>query len=67
MSDISTLKGCGTALVTPFKEDLSIDEPSLRSFVEFQVSGGIDFWCPAERLEKARHSPTPITGGLLRS
>src|SRR5512134_3835987 len=46
MSDISTLKGCGTALVTPFKEDLSIDEAALRSFVEFQISEGIDFLVP---------------------
>lgn len=46
MSDISTLKGCGTALVTPFKENLSIDEAALRSFVEFQISEGIDFLVP---------------------
>ena len=46
MSDISNLKGCGTALVTPFKEDLSIDEAALRRFVEFQISEGIDFVVP---------------------
>jgi 4-hydroxy-tetrahydrodipicolinate synthase len=46
MSEISKLKGCGTALVTPFKEDLSIDEAALRSFVEFQISEGIDFLVP---------------------
>ena len=46
MSDISNLKGCGTALVTPFKEDLAIDEAALRNFVEFQVSEGIDFLVP---------------------
>ena len=46
MSDISTLQGCGTALVTPFKEDLSIDEAALRNFVEFQISEGIDFLVP---------------------
>ena len=46
MSDISTLRGCGTALVTPFKEDLSLDEEALRSFVEFQISEGIDFLVP---------------------
>lgn len=46
MSDISNLKGCGTALVTPFKDDLSIDEAALRRFVEFQISEGIDFLVP---------------------
>ena len=46
MSNISTLSGCGTALVTPFKEDLSIDEAALRKFVEFQISEGIDFLVP---------------------
>jgi 4-hydroxy-tetrahydrodipicolinate synthase len=46
MQDISKLKGCGTALVTPFKEDLSIDEDALRRFVEFQISEGIDFLVP---------------------
>jgi 4-hydroxy-tetrahydrodipicolinate synthase len=46
MSDISTLRGCGTALVTPFKEDLSIDEDALRSFVDFQISEGINFLVP---------------------
>ncbi len=46
MSDISKLKGCGTALVTPFKEDLSVDEDALRKLVDFQIAGGIDFLVP---------------------
>ena len=46
MADISTFRGCGTALVTPFKEDLSVDEEALRSFVDFQIGGGIDFLVP---------------------
>ena len=46
MLEIANLKGCGTALVTPFKEDLSIDEEALRRFVEFQISEGIDFLVP---------------------
>jgi 4-hydroxy-tetrahydrodipicolinate synthase len=40
------LKGCGTALVTPFKEDRSVDEDALRRFVDFQISEGIDFLVP---------------------
>jgi 4-hydroxy-tetrahydrodipicolinate synthase len=40
------LRGCGTAIVTPFKADGSIDEPALRSFVDWQVTEGIDFLVP---------------------
>ena len=38
--------GCGTALVTPFRSDLSLDEPTLRSLVRRQIEAGIDFLCP---------------------
>ena len=40
------LRGCGTALVTPFNADGSVDEPSLRSLVNWQVESGIDFLVP---------------------
>jgi 4-hydroxy-tetrahydrodipicolinate synthase len=40
------LRGCGTALVTPFKSDGSIDEKALRSLVEWQVESKIDFLVP---------------------
>lgn len=40
------LRGCGTALVTPFKADGSIDEPALRALVEWQVESKIDFLVP---------------------
>jgi 4-hydroxy-tetrahydrodipicolinate synthase len=46
MLEIASLKGCGTAIVTPFNEDLSIDEEALRRFVDFQISEGIDFLVP---------------------
>ena len=38
--------GCGTALVTPFTKDLSLDEPTLRSLVRRQIAEGIDFLVP---------------------
>ena len=38
--------GCGTALVTPFRSDLSLDEPTMRSLVRRQIDAGIDFLCP---------------------
>ena len=41
-----TLTGCGTALVTPFTRDGSIDEAALRRFVEWQVAEGIHFVVP---------------------
>jgi 4-hydroxy-tetrahydrodipicolinate synthase len=40
------LRGCGTALVTPFKSDGSIDEAALRKLVQWQVDSGIDFIVP---------------------
>lgn len=39
-------KGCGTALVTPFRQDLSLDEATLRALVQRQISEGIDFLVP---------------------
>jgi 4-hydroxy-tetrahydrodipicolinate synthase len=38
--------GCGTALVTPFRGDGSLDEPTLRALVNRQIEAGIDFVCP---------------------
>jgi len=35
--------GCGTAIVTPFQADGSIDEPALRALVSWQIDAGIDF------------------------
>ncbi|MGC1684594.1 MAG: 4-hydroxy-tetrahydrodipicolinate synthase [Candidatus Acidiferrales bacterium] len=35
--------GCGTALVTPFRSDQSLDEGALRRLVRRQVDAGIDF------------------------
>ena len=35
--------GCGTAIVTPFRADGSIDEPALGALANWQVESGIDF------------------------
>jgi len=40
------LRGCGTALVTPFHQDGSIDDSALRALVAWQVESGIDFLVP---------------------
>lgn len=41
--DINNIKGLGTALVTPFRPDGSIDFKALEQFIEFQIKGGIDY------------------------
>jgi 4-hydroxy-tetrahydrodipicolinate synthase len=46
MNELSTLQGCGTALVTPFDQGGAIDERALTRFVEWQISQGIDFLVP---------------------
>jgi len=38
--------GCGTALVTPFRKDLSLDEETLRRMVRRQIAAGINFLVP---------------------
>ena len=38
--------GCGTALVTPFREGGSVDEPALHALVNWQIESGIDFLVP---------------------
>jgi 4-hydroxy-tetrahydrodipicolinate synthase len=38
--------GCGTALVTPFRADGSLDEATLRALVQRQIDAGIDFLVP---------------------
>ena len=43
---IKKFQGAGTALVTPFKRDGSIDESALRLLVDEQIRGGIDMIMP---------------------
>ncbi len=38
--------GTGTALVTPFRRDGSLDEPTLRALVKRQIDAGVDFLVP---------------------
>jgi 4-hydroxy-tetrahydrodipicolinate synthase len=40
------LRGCGTAIVTPFLADGSLDEKALRALVAWQIKSGIDFLVP---------------------
>jgi 4-hydroxy-tetrahydrodipicolinate synthase len=40
---MQALVGTGVALITPFKEDFSIDTEALRRIVNFSINGGIDY------------------------
>ena len=39
-------QGTGTAMITPFKSDGSVDEKALRRLVDFQIEGGVDMLLP---------------------
>ena len=38
-------KGLGIALITPFKEDSSIDYDALSRLLDYQIENGVDFLC----------------------
>ena len=40
------LRGCATALVTPFTNDGAIDEKCLRDLIEYQIAGGVRVLVP---------------------
>ena len=40
------LQGCGTALITPFRPDGSVDEPALHAHVNWQIANGISILIP---------------------
>ena len=43
MSLIKKLKGTGVAVVTPFKNDLSIDFDAIKNIVDFLINNGIKY------------------------
>lgn len=38
-------KGLGIALITPFKEDFSVDYNALKRIIDYQIQSGADFLC----------------------
>lgn len=44
--NLTWLKGCATALVTPFRKDGSVDEECFRDLVERQISNGVRILVP---------------------
>jgi 4-hydroxy-tetrahydrodipicolinate synthase len=55
--------GCGTALVTPFRRDESLDEQTLRKLIRRQIDAGINFLVPCGTTGE---SPTLDHGEHLR-
>src|SRR5689334_5509086 len=43
---IDWMRGCATALVTPFRKDGSVDEARFRKLVERQINGGVKLLVP---------------------
>jgi 4-hydroxy-tetrahydrodipicolinate synthase len=43
---VDWLRGCATALVTPFKSDGAVDVELLRSLIEYQIAGGVRVLVP---------------------
>ncbi|HEX7832025.1 MAG TPA: dihydrodipicolinate synthase family protein, partial [Thermoanaerobaculia bacterium] len=43
---MSSFKGVGTALITPFREDGSLDEATFKKFVDWQITEGVNFLVP---------------------
>ena len=69
-------KGLGIALVTPFKEDGSVDYKSLVRLVEYQLDNGADFLCilattgetpvlTADEKEKIKETIVSLVGGRV--
>src|SRR5207249_10501412 len=56
------VRGCGTAPVTPFRQDGSIDDTALRNLVAWQVESGSDFLVPCGTTGEA---PTLSHDGWL--
>ncbi len=54
-------RGCGTALITPFKKDMTLDAGALRKLVRRQIDAGISFLVPcgttgeSPTLSRAEH------------
>lgn len=56
-------RGCGTALITPFAKDQSVDEAAYRRLIRWQIEQGIDFLVPCGTTGE---TPTLSTSEHLR-
>lgn len=46
MQKLDMLRGCGTAMITPFQRDGTLDSRALATLVEWQIQEGISFLVP---------------------
>jgi 4-hydroxy-tetrahydrodipicolinate synthase len=56
---MTRLQGCGTAIVTPFTPDGTVDFPALRALVDWQITEGIDFLVPCGSTGEAQTLARP--------
>ena len=59
------LQGCGTALVTPFLPDGSLDEPALTSLVHSQIDNGVSLLIPCGTTGEASTLTEPETQRVI--
>ncbi len=50
----TALRGCGTAIVTPFTRDQDVDVEALRKLVDWQIEEGIEFLVPCGSTGEAQ-------------
>jgi len=61
------LSGLGTAVVTPFHNDGSLDQASLQKLVEAQIAGGMDFLVPCGSTGEASTLSEDETDAVIRT
>ena len=44
--NVDWLRGCATALITPFTSEGAVDDRRLREFIEYQIAGGVKVLVP---------------------
>ncbi len=63
----ATLHGLGTALVTPFHADESVDYASLKALVDLQIDAGVDFLVPCGSTGEASTLSEDETDAVIRT
>jgi len=60
------LQGCGTALITPFHPDGSLDEPALTALVHSQIDNGVSLLIPCGTTGEASTLTEQETGRVIQ-
>ncbi len=63
----TALRGCGTAIVTPFTPDGTVDVGALRKLVEWQIEDGINFLVPCGSTGEAQTLSTEERERVVRT